>query len=129
MRWPFVSREQLADAVSVRETRIGELVAQVRDLTAERKLLVDFIAMRSNNASIYGSAKPIEIEEDDEPDAKEEFKVEDLKPTRARQVAQARERTNLTSFRAEEDEAAKAIADAIAAGKEAAEKAAFAERR
>ena len=118
MRFPFVSRERLDEAISVRESRITDLGEQVRALTEERKRLSDFIAVRSNNMSVYGLVNPLKEEEEaidpkaTEPDA--------VPPGRARQFAQRVQEKNEKQFRTEEAEAERVISSAIEAGKQAA---------
>ena len=119
MRFPFVSRDRYEETKAVSEVRISDLSLQVKELTEERKRLADFIAVRSNNASLYGLIKPPEIEDDEPVAAAEE--IEDLPPTRARQFAKRAEEKNVRTFRAEEDEVTRLLAEVTAAGRKAAE--------
>lgn len=121
MAWPWVSRERLSEAVSIRDSRIEKLEKQVEDLTAERKRLADFIAVRSNNLSIYGEIKPITEEDEPEPDDKESSDTVVVPPSRARAAAKQREARNLEKFNREASEADRLMADVIEAGKKAAE--------
>ena len=117
MRFPWVSRERLEEAIRIRDTIIDKLQAQVTELTTERKLQSDFIAVRSNNASIYGLIKPAHEEADEEP--KEE--IEAAPPSRARQFARSVERKNEEHHRAELAESQRLLDDVIAEGHKAAE--------
>jgi hypothetical protein len=112
----------MEDGIAVRDAQIADLKKQVAELTEERKLQSDFIAVRSNNASIYGLIKPPAIEEEDDP--KDEMELKDVPATRARQFARKREAANMLTFRTEEDEADRLIRGIQEAGIKAAEEAA-----
>jgi hypothetical protein len=123
MRWPWVSRERLADAIAVRDARISELTLENRTLTAERHKLMDFIAVRSNNLSIFGEVLPPREDEADTEPGKPEKEADWIRPvSRARAFAQGIERENIKRFSKEEAEAQRLIDNAIEEGRRAAEK-------
>lgn len=124
MQWPWVSRERLIEAIAVRDSRILELQKQLDDLNRERKRLTDFIAVRSNNLSIYGEIKP--PREEEEPEAPEstndiEEQLKAIPPSRARAYAKKREEENLQRFDQENTEAERLLAEMQEAGRRAAE--------